>query len=224
MGQPTFCASADTLSKTVFYPGFIRWATGVASSGLVTYCFAIYPLSSYPLMPHFSQLRVLALASTTWLAISCGRKEDAPQPQPPTPIPSLSKHTVAVRYQARQLGGALTGLPKHLNLLVEYERVLQVASTGYQLLQSTAQLHDLAVSDTLKDVPLPWITTYPNAIQPKVTVSLWEDQETPTVANTPYEITCEVVLDGKVAGHTTYSVVAGQLPPLVASSQTEVMP
>lgn len=172
----------------------------------------------------FPTLRVFALASTTWLFVGCGHKEEAPQPQTPTPMPSLNTHTVAVRYQARQLGGLTTGLPQHLNLLVEYERVVQKASTGYQLLPPTAQLHDLAVSDTAMDVSLSRLATYPGTVRPKVTVSIWEDQERPTVANAPYEITCELVVDGQVTGHTTYAVVAGQLPPLVASSQTEVAP
>jgi hypothetical protein len=175
-------------------------------------------------MRHFSQLRVLALASATWLATSCSHKEEAPQPQQPTPLASLNTHTVAVRYQAKPLGGATTRLPKNLNLLVAKERVSKTGPTSYQLLPPTTQLHDLAVSDTAQEVPLSRIATYPGAIRPKVTVTIWEDQEFPTVANVPYELTCELVLDGKVAGQTTYSVVAGQLPPLVASSQTEVMP
>jgi hypothetical protein len=175
-------------------------------------------------MRYFSHLRVLTLASASWLITSCSHKEEAPRPQQPTPLASLNTHTVAVRYQAKPLSGATTGLPKNLNLLVAYERVSKTGPTSYHLLNPTTQFHDLAVSDTTQEVPLSRIATYPSAIRPKVTVTIWEDQEIPTVANVPYEITCELVLDGKVAGQTTYSVVAGQLPPLVASSQTEVMP
>jgi hypothetical protein len=168
-----------------------------------------------------SHLRGVALAATICLVTSCGHKEDAPQPQ--QPIASLTTHTVAVRYQARLVSGASSGLPHYLNLLVEYERVGQTGSASYQLLHPTAQLHDLAVSDTTKEVLLSPIATYPGAIRPKITVSMWEDQQLPALATSPYELTCELILDGRVAAQTTYSVVAGQLPPLVASRQTEVL-
>jgi hypothetical protein len=173
-------------------------------------------------MRYLSHLRVLALATTSWLATGCGHKEDAPQPSPP--LAALNTHTVAVRYQARLLGGATTELPKNLNLLVAYERVEQAGRTGYQLSAPSVQFHDLAVSDTVRVVPLSLIATYAGSMPPKVTVSMWEDQEVPTAARTSYELTCELVLDGKVAGHTSYSVAAGQIPPLVASSQLEVGP
>jgi hypothetical protein len=175
-------------------------------------------------MLHFARLQLLALASITWLATGCGSKEEAPQPQPRPSFVSLNMHTVAVRYQARPLGGATSELPKDLNLLVEYERVYQAGLTGYRLAAPSAQLHDLAVSDTTQEVPLSLIATYPDAVYPKVTVTMWQEQAVPTVASAPYEITCDLVLDGKVARRTTYVVAAGQLPPLVASSQTEVIP
>jgi hypothetical protein len=175
-------------------------------------------------MLYFSHLRVLTLAATTWLATGCAHKNDAPQPQQLTPIASLSTHTVTVRYQARPLSGATAGLPKNLNLLVEYERVEQTSPTTYRLSAPSVQLHDLAISDTMQQVSLSRLATYPTTLRPKVTVQLWENQELPTLASAPYEITCELVLDEKVVGRTTYAVVAGQLPPLVASSQTEVAP
>jgi hypothetical protein len=172
-------------------------------------------------MPYFSPLRVLMLATTTWLISGCSHKEEAPQP---TLIASLNTHAMAVRYQARPLGGATTGLPKNLNLMVAYERVESTGPTGYHLMAPSVQLHDLAVSDTAKEVSLSRIATYSGAMRPKVTVSIWEDQELPMAANVSYEIRCELVLDGKIAGQTTYTVVAGQIPPLEASSQTEVAP
>jgi hypothetical protein len=172
-------------------------------------------------MLYLSHLRVLALATISWLATGCGHKEDAPQPQP---LDSLTTHTVAVRYQARPLGVTTTGLPKNLNLLVEYERVEQISSTDYRRSAPSVQFHDLAVNSSVQEVTLSRIATYPSPMQPRVRMSLWEDQEFPKVASTPYELTCELVLDGKVAGHTTYAVAMGQLPPLVASSQTEVVP
>ena len=172
-------------------------------------------------MRYFSPLRVLVLATTTWLVSGCGHKEEAPQP---TLIAALTTHTVAVRYQARLLGGAMAGLPKNLNQVVAYERVKQMDPTHYQLSAPSVQFHDLAVSDTAQQVPLSRIATYPSVIRPRVTVSMWEDQQSRAVATVSYEITCELVLDGQVAGHTTYTVVAGQLPPLVADSHTELAP
>jgi len=164
---------------------------------------------------------MLVFTATTWLISGCGHKEEAPQP---TPIAALTTHTVAVRYQARLLNGNTAGLPKKLNLVVAYERVEQTDPMNYQLSAPSVQLHDLAVSDTAQQVPLSRIATYPGVIRPKVTVSMWEDQQSRTAATVSYEMMCELVLDGKVAGTTTYAVVAGQLPPLVATSHTELAP
>lgn len=172
-------------------------------------------------MTCFSPLRVLALAATTWLVSGCGHKEDVPQP---TPIAALTTHTVAVRYQARLLGGATAGLPKQLNLVVAYERVEQTDPTQYHLSAPSVQFHDLAVSDTAQEVPLSRLATYPGIIRPKITVSMWEDQQSRTTATVSYEMTCDLLLDGKVAEHTTYAVTAGQLPPLVVNSHTELAP
>lgn len=172
-------------------------------------------------MPPFFRLPVLVLATTALLATSCSSREEAPQP---SPIASLNTHTVAVRYQAKPVGTAAQELPKTLNLLVAYERVGQTGPTGYRLLAPVVQFHDPTIGTTTQEVPLSLITTYPNAIRPNITVTMWEDQALPTAARASYEVTCELVLDGKVTGRTTYSVTAGQLPPLVASSQTEVAP
>jgi hypothetical protein len=172
-------------------------------------------------MLHFSHLRVLALATSAWLATGCGHKAEAPQPQQVAP---LNTHTVAVRYQAQLLAGATVGLPQNLNLVVAYERVEQTGQASYHRSAPSVQFHDVAVSPTTQDVSLSPLATYSSTLHPKITVSMWEDQETPTVASAPYKMTCELVVDGKVVGFTSYVVAAGQVPALVASSQTEVMP
>ena len=168
--------------------------------------------------------RMLVLATMTCLSIGCGHPDETPQPRQPAPVAFLSTHTVSVRYQVRPGGGASQGLPQALNLLVEYERVGQTGPTSYRLLPPTVELHDPVVRDSAQEAFLSRVAAHPGTLRPYVTVTIWEEQALPTAARTSYEVTCDLVLDGKVAGRTTYSVVAGQVPPLMASSRTQIMP
>ena len=169
------------------------------------------------------RLQVLVLATTLGWASGCSSKDEAPQPLPFPPVASLNTHAVTLRYHSRPLDG-VAPLPTGLNLLVAYERVSSTGPTKYVRLAPTVQFHDPAISAADQDVPLSLIATYPGAISPTITVSLWQEQPQPTAAGAAYEVVCDLLVDGQVRSRTTYAVASGQIPPLVASTQTEVAP
>jgi hypothetical protein len=181
-------------------------------------------------MTHFLRLRALTLAFLVLAATGCDQQEADPQPttpvQPMKPVQVTNPakhHTVAVRYYFKAFGdtSALPTIPP--NIEVDYERVMKTALPPYsQLLGLNAQFHDLKVTSTVKEVSLPSIATYPDAIKPKITLSVWVDQAPPADSEGGYEVVSELIIDGQVAGRSTFKAVAGQKTPLEAVTQIEV--
>ncbi|WP_133271282.1 hypothetical protein [Hymenobacter radiodurans] len=172
-----------------------------------------------------STLRVLMLATLSLLATSCDQEENAPQPTEDVlvkPIP-LRMHTVAVRYYLKALDSTFQLPTISPNITVDYEQVVPQGNAAYKLLDATTQHHEQEVTAALKEVQLAPIATYAEVIRPKITVTIWEDQTLPSSSGIGYQAVCELLIDGKSVGTTTYATVAGQNTPLYVTTQSEVL-
>jgi hypothetical protein len=177
-------------------------------------------------MLSYSTLRMLAFATLTLLATSCEQEEVAPQPQPTEPVlikPDPSRmHTVAIRYYLEALGDTFQLPTISPNIMVDYERVVAQGGSAYKLQDVVAQHQEQTVTAAPQEAQLPPISTYAEAIKPKITVTIWEDDAVPANSSIGYKAICELLIDGKVVGTTIYAAVAGQNTPLYVITQSEV--
>lgn len=167
---------------------------------------------------------MLAFAILGFLATSCDQEEIAPQPTEPAlikPAP-FKMHTVAVRYHLEASSDSSKLPLVSPNIMVEYERVVPQGNATYKLQDIIAQHQIQTVTSVPREEQLSPITTYAEAIKPKITVTIWEETASPPGSEIGYQVLCELLIDGKVAGTTTYAAVAGQTTPLFTITQAEV--
>ena len=169
-------------------------------------------------------LPALALATLILLGTGCEKPEIAPQPTESAAlaVAAPKNHTVVVRYHLEALGDTCQLPLISPNITVDYERVVPQGNSRYRLLAPSAQHHEQEVTAAPKEVILPPITTYAEVIRPKITVTIWEDQVLPADSRIGYQVLCELLIDGKSAGTTTYVAIAGHNAPLYVTTQAEV--
>jgi hypothetical protein len=127
-----------------------------------------------------------------------------------------------VRYHLEALGDTFQLPTISPNITVDYERVVPQGTTSYKLMEASAQHHEQEITSALKEVQLAPIVTYAEVIRPKITVTIWEEQASPAGSGIGYQVLCELLIDGKPVGTTTYATIAGQNTPLFVTTQSEV--
>jgi hypothetical protein len=169
-------------------------------------------------------LPALALATLVLFGTGCEKKEIAPQPTEPVLVKVATPqiHTVAVRYHLEALSDTSQLPIISPNITVDYERVVPQGNSAYKLLAPSAQHHEQEVTSAFKEVHLAPIATYAEVIKPKITVTIWEELASPPGSGIGYQVQCELLIDGKSAGTTTYTAVAGHNTPLFITTQSEV--
>lgn len=171
-----------------------------------------------------SYFPVLALATLVLLSTGCEKQEIAPRPtEPAVSVAAAPKnHTVAVRYHLEALSDTAQLPIISPNITVDYERVVPQGNSAYRLLAPNAQHHEQDVIAVSKEVQLAPVATYAEVIRPKITVTIWEEQASLPGSGIAYQVICELLIDGKTAGTTTYTAVADQNTPLFVTTRTEV--
>ena len=180
-------------------------------------------------MMSLSYLRVLIFATLVLWSAGCEKKESDPQPTQPVPTEPVlgvatppKMHTVAVRYYLKALSSTSQLPVVSPDIAVDYERVVPQGLSGYMLLYPSVQHYEQEVTYALKEVQLPCIITYANAIKPKIIVTIDKGVAPAPGSEISYQVICELLVDGRLAGTTTYVSAAGLNTPLFVTTETEV--